>query len=1472
MLLRQKVQRTLEAGPAFFLKADQLEGRSWRAFATSIGLSPATLHDLLIEIGATGEPILYVDAIDRIEKDNQPVILDVLRTIMDSPLLESWKIVLTLRDTGIEPIRNWMGDLLNAAGVATVEVDVLGEEDAEALALAKPHLRNLLFGAPAVREIVRRPFFAKILNQSFVGASEEPEFAPQSEVDLIENWWARGGYDAAGQEAIDRQRAIVELAGVRARNLSRPISLNKLSAPAVGQLAQFIEDGILQTVRPGHTVRFAHDIFFEWAFFEVLTDRGDDWLDEIVTCGEPPAVGRIVELMSQWEYAQNVDWTRHLTAAATANMRSQWVRAWLLGPVGASNFAGNESQFAKAVFADDFAFLKKALVWYQAEKTTPNPNILTGNLSSESQLRFADLLGWPSDFAAWGRFVSFLLRHVATIPANLYADIVSVFEVWQNALAEIPNPRSKALLTQCSAWLNELASRSSAEKVDANSKWKGVAELGDLKQSMAALILRAAPAEAALAQGYLESVLNSDRISKENFEQLISYAPVLGRSLPKLLVDITLKHLLDELPDDQIARERAEAERSAENRRRILAIPENERTRNDNLVLSGVFSRIGYNQFSSHDWESLAIDRGASSFWPPSPLREPFHSLFRSSPIEALSLVRTLCNHATEAWRQLHRRARDSEGTPVGLLVTFPWGPQTFWGGQKEYQWFRGLRAPKPLASAFLAMEDWVFSEVERGVKADDLIHQIVGENVSIAILGVAATIAMATDTISDTVFPLVTSQRLLKADYDRFTQDLTAGNASLMGFDARSDQAHIDAVRRGNARDVRKMRLDGLLQRFFVMGGEAFSEPTRAAVLEFENALPYEFEEHRPLSKVEAYLRTQAREYAELVDAENYKAYATETPDEVAIMHVSPAASSPETVARAERARLYLQEGQMWMWASKSFETGTLGSDVTIAAALTLARTLDSDDLFGEENGRELGTRRGAVVGAAAITLRFRRDTTDEDRQWARAVINRATNAPETRDFMWSSGSIIPWHHAIFAARGLAADIKEGSAMLGADVALLELVAHPLEIVSLAALSEAFGLWAVNSRLSWAATLLGFSLCELIPRPRGSRSMSDPIHSESETTAAVATAVSFYNGDASWEPIPLPPTPWVKMAKSDAGGLRYETAEGDDDESDDLEDTGDVDQVWAEPASSWHHQFAHKMLPLVPIEAILSSSARGQFLDLASGLLRWTNSKNAPPWAKPGRRDKTDANLFEWTHSVGSFLGRASGHLPLEDVETRFLAPITALQGEACWSILHPFVETYVCAYVFDAPTTPDAAVAVLSLCLERFLASPELEKASYRRGEFSGFDQPRLARTLMFVSVEHAGGSARYVNGDWSEIGTIMPLIDRYVREAGWTSRVMSSFLTLCERAKSSYPTETFADQVLKVLEEDDLKGWHGSSIPARIAGLVQHFADRNTPMSLPLAQKFLRILDLLIDMGDRRSAALQSSEAFREVRIGV
>ncbi|TRZ97479.1 MAG: ATP-binding protein, partial [Nitrospiraceae bacterium] len=664
VVVRRAVQRALERGPVLFLKAEQLEGTSWISYATSQGLSGAPLEQLLVEVGAAGTPILYIDAIDRVEKEHQPVILDLIRAIVDSPLLDNWRVVVSLRDTGIEVLRNWLGEFLDVLKVETLVVDQLSDEEAETLANAKPHLRPLLFGPAQVQEIVRRPFFAKVLNQSYVASPSASTFAPQSEVDVMENWWWRGGYNETGQNAIERQRALLDLARVRARQLSQPIGLSQLTS--VAHIDDLRSDGILQNAREGISVRFAHDIFFEWAFFHVLADRGVQWMEEIKACGEPPAVARVVELASQWEYTQGRDWQMYLAQTEGSNLRSQWLRAWLVGPLGTARFEADENQFGTAVIADDFRLFKKALVWFQAEKTSPNANILAGALPQEQRQRFADLLGWPSDFAAWRRFIDFILRRISDIPQRLYPEIVPIFEVWQNALADLRNPTSRALLQQCATWLAAIDAMSIADGPDGNSAYRDkVPGLGAFRKSLGQLLLRSSRVEPTLVADYLQRVTNSERIRDDAFHDIIAYSPVLAQSLPKSVVELSLTFFRQELPDEQVAREEQELHAAAEWRKAVLAKPESERSSREKMALSeGVYIRpIG--DFSYHDRERLSIHDDHRSFWPPSPLREPFHSLFQSSPDEALRLLRELCNHAITAWRQLHRHSHDRGGTPV---------------------------------------------------------------------------------------------------------------------------------------------------------------------------------------------------------------------------------------------------------------------------------------------------------------------------------------------------------------------------------------------------------------------------------------------------------------------------------------------------------------------------------------------------------------------------------------------------------------------------------------------------------------------------------------------------------------------------------------------------------------------------------------------------------------------------------------
>ena len=712
VLVRQAVQRALGCGPVLFLKAEQLEGTSWISYATSQGLSGAPLEQLLVEIGAAGTPILFIDAIDRIEKEHQAIILDVIRAIIESSLLDNWHVVVSLRDTGIEVLRNWLGHFLDVLKVETLEVGQLSDQEAETLAKAKPHLRTLLFGSPQAQEIVRRPFFAKVLNQSHVADPSAPTFAPQSELDLIENWWRRGGYNEFGQSAIERQRALLDLAHIHARQLSQPIGFSQLTS--VAHIDNLKSDGILQNAREGISVRFAHDIFFEWAFFHVLAGRGARWMEEIKVCGEPPAVARVVELVSQWEYAQGEDWTAYLAQTEGSELRAQWLRAWLVGPLGTSMFEVDEEQFATAVFVDDFRLFRKVLVWFQAEKTSPNANILAGDLPQEQRQRFADLLGWPSDFAAWRRLIAFILRHISDIPQRLYPEIVAIFEVWQNALADLRNQTSRDLLQQCASWLAAIdAISSTANRPDENSAyWEKVPGLDALRKSLVQLLLRSSRVEPTFAAEYLQRVTNLERIRGDAFHGIIAYSPILAQSLPQSVVGLSLAFLREELPDEKVARKKQELHDTAEWRKVVLAKPETERSSQEKMALSGGSYLRTFSGFSNHDWERLSIHDDHRSFWPPSPLREPFNSLFQSSPDEALSLCRKLCNHAITAWRQLHRHSHDREGTPIPLELTFPWGTQRFWGTDREYLWFRSTWAPKAIGCGLMALEEWCFAEL----------------------------------------------------------------------------------------------------------------------------------------------------------------------------------------------------------------------------------------------------------------------------------------------------------------------------------------------------------------------------------------------------------------------------------------------------------------------------------------------------------------------------------------------------------------------------------------------------------------------------------------------------------------------------------------------------------------------------------------------------------------------------------------
>ncbi len=229
--------------------------------------------------------------------------------------------------------------------------------------------------------------------------------------------------------------------------------------------------------------------------------------------------------------------------------------------------------------------------------------------------------------------------------------------------------------------------------------------------------------------------------------------------------------------------------------------------------------------------------------------------------------------------------------------------------------------------------------------------------------------------------------------------------------------------------------------------------------------------------------------------------------------------------------------------------------------------------------------------------------------------------------------------------------------------------------------------------------------------------------------------------------------------------------------------------------------------------------------------------------------------------------------HLPVDEILQRLLRPIFAQPDEIATRLLAPFTLSLVCGEVLDAPDVRDDTLHLLQAVLERTLENGDLRRSPYNDGRMGGFDLPRLIDSLLFVVVEHAPGATRFANGAWGDLDRVMPLVDRMVRAAGWHPYIARQFIKLCERSSAAYPADTFADQVLAQIVDGRLpSGWKGSLLPAGIAALVQAHADRQHPLPAGLARKLLQVLDALVDLGDRRSAALQQSESFRGVRLAA
>lgn len=635
---------------------------------------------------------------------------------------------------------------------------------------------------------------------------------------------------------------------------------------------------------------------------------------------------------------------------------------------------------------------------------------------------------------------------------------------------------SKMILDVSIDWLLEISQKERA------NDWGQIVNLKDFKFSLINLILVSIQSNPTYTERYLNFLLLENEVSREIYTHIVGASSVISQHHPQLLADLTLKFLLDELPKEYIEREEREQQRTHQYFQELLAKPEEERTKEEQLKIDRralFFHQAPYQQIRSRDWENLSIKYESRHFYPSSPLKEPFFSLLTHSEETGLQLIRDLSNHAIQAWKQLCEIA---EQVPLPTIIEFPWGVQEFWGNEKQYIWKKPVWINNAISSAYMVLENWCFEQLEQGRDFEELIHKITSGNESVAILGVVSVLALNKQVVSNSIFPVVTNFKILELDKYRFQQDLQEPNITLISLQGESKyQKDIEAVTHNYNRGGHKLNLEFLLRNYFIT--PEFRELTKDKLSNFKADLPFNFKHEKIDESNIKFLEGRADFYAEYGNAKNYFYQGLENQISFGFNH--PHYQEQANSKEYKEQNNFLMFSQIAYWAEQSLIAQEIQNTYTLESVGEFLKNIEEESLFldacniDDDSYVIRRMKQNAFSALATMILVFRADCTESELEWARNILNQVVQLPYSSYEVECPQASLTFHPKKFLAQALSSEIIHDSMDDSTFKNLINIIESPSHEISLVALKECLKLLDIHPKWTWSAIYFAFALCK---------------------------------------------------------------------------------------------------------------------------------------------------------------------------------------------------------------------------------------------------------------------------------------------------------------------------------------------------------------------------------------------------------
>jgi hypothetical protein len=1403
-VLKALAERLTPEGRIIVLRNGRIVPGGWMRMAHAIGCV-VSRDELFNELGCGGGATLFIDNIDQIaESAEWATVTDLLSGVAKNP---GWRAVVT-GTIGNEEWKATLGPTVQSAGIASLTVDPISDDESEVLSEQNQALAIILSGEHPAHSIARNLFYLSRMIELGAG---KPETAGgiASETDLARLWWRYGGGRAEDDDRFARLK-VMRAMGAQLVSLPSRVAfkIDDFDSSAVARLLRF--DSLREDTK-GSTVAFRHDVLRDWTVGFLIHQDDEVLADLPMKKPLPPSLARGLEVAARLALdadATGERWSALLATVERDGLHGSWTRPVLLALPRAEKALALFVKLEPILLADDgrrLGDIIRLMIAVDSEplaklaaRLQPSIPIPTG----VGDLIVPKGLGW-----AW--LVAWLVMLGEALPTARIPDVAKVFQAWLISTQQQTYPFNALMVDRLFDWLARIEDNMSYRviaRIEDAPPCLNIPHMRDVRDEIRMTAFLFAHLSPTAAEKYL-SALDPDEVRHYEMQAILQAPGTLVRAAPTAMATFTLGALIEkEDPDD---------------------------------VYHGNHRRFG--PFGVHD----------HLLSPASPSQGPFLELLEHAPAEGLRVVRELVEHATQWRREMY--ARDSRPFPR-ISVPFPTGTRSFEGDWSVYYWSRSIAPSVITASALMSLEAWGHRQIEAGRPFEDVLHDVLGpDGSSIALVAVAVDLVLSHwQHARDVAWPLVATPEILEFDDARSTHDIS-GVDRLLDLEP---EPSAWSVKRADldSRPSRQTRLSHTIAHYALQADPNQLSALRASLEQARNEIkqkPNEGED--PVSG----LRATADRAVRMTYAEHWPLIKITLPDgsEIEVNQYQPEPEEAERIATgAARAAANIRHMNVRYKVQAALFDPSKSTAEIVAEGLAWAKEQPQGSETGSPDDKDrddFNTKwdRRAVVMTAALLAR---DYGGEDRSaiidWALPILEAATKAENE----FRGNDQIEYSMVAIAALGLIALYSRGRDIVMRD-ALLGLASNQ-------------HLAVVKSVGNYLPELAKINPC--LPRALVRIIMTSSIHprrseGERQTRAgqrayrravekAIAAERRWLDGADSEPPWPDLPSWLSRPRRAIRLGGPIEEEEEDEDEIAENPDEYVDEHVLGALAGYLVRMTIGDLPPWI--------------VDWAAHLMRWTDQANGPHDDKGRDRDNRP---HTWNGHFFEFAGILSVAVPHADLVKIFLHPMTQFKDEPFHDAMATYLRGFdraVRATDTKKPENPDGVRAILASRIQK----GRNYRRYLREKTFMSETHTGDAMTAMFFQPHRMMGSSRpSIPDNWIGLDGAMPVLTSLVVGARSSGYVAVLFLNLVETSPRAalLPFVVQAMSAWCSTYGTDTNFWSEKEVGSRVCAWLDRTltTDPGSTAVVPsIVDELTRCLDVLI-----RSGVAQAREI--EDRIG-